>query len=233
MPQKLLDAFRDTFSGKQYRHRSSTHGDRISSYLYEDLYDLGHAKDLVQRADAGDVVYNRSNRVVGRHKVRRGDGLLGQAVPGEKISRELWFSIPRGKVANIQIGTEVKIISTAQARQIDRAVGDIKKQHGIFKKVSPDAISVAIIGVNHSPEYRSFEGDDRYYDSSPGEEAETTMRWIERDRELHDMFDEVLVLPFRATNLPPHPFSWVRGPATVAEYNAALVRLSNIYRKRF
>lgn len=232
MHQKLLDAFRGRFEGKEYRHRSSTHGDIIASHLYEDLYDLNQDPSYKQRVDAAQIVYNKANRVVGKVKVRRGDGLLGQVVPGQKAKRVAGFAVARGKAANIQIGAEVKIVSTAMGKQLDRVIGDIKKQNGIFRKVSKDAITVAIVGVNFATSYRSFEGD-RYYDSSPIKEAAQTVANIVGDAEIQGMYDEVLMLPFSATNVAPFPFSWQQWPQTNAEYNAALVRITHEYRLRF
>lgn len=232
MYQKLLDSFRSRFEGQVYRHRSATHGDIIASHLYEDLYDLNQDPRYKQRVDAAQVVYNEANRVVGKVKVRRGDGLLGQAVPGQKTKRVPGFAVARGKAANIQIASEVKIVSTAMGKQLDRVMGDIKKQNGIFKKVSPDAISIAIVGVNFSKAYRSFEGD-RFYDSSPLKEAAATLATIVGDAELQAMYDEVLMLPFTATNVSPFPFGWQSWAQTNSEYNAALVRIAHEYRLRF
>lgn len=231
MHRKLLDAFEGRFVGTEYRHRRSIHGDIVASHLYEDLYDLGQVPSLVSRIDAVQVVYNRANRVVGKKKVRRGDGLLGQTVPGQKVKREPGFTVARGKVANIQVAAEVKIVSTAMGKQLDRVIGDIRKQHGIFRKVTKESITVAIIGVNFSPTYRSFEGE-RFYDSSPLKEAAQTAAAIEAEN-LGDIYDEVLLLPFAATNVAPFPFAWQDWAEVYARYNAALVRLSNEYRTRF
>jgi len=117
-------------------------------------------------------------------------------------------------------------------RQLDRVTGDIKKQCGIFHRVSSDAITVAVVGVNFSDAYRSYEGD-RHYDSSPVEEASHTVVKIANDAEMHEMYDEVLVLPYTATNSTPFPFAWKNWSQTSAEYNAALVRISNEYGRRF
>jgi hypothetical protein len=232
MHQKLLDAFRGRFDGVEYRHRSSTHGDIIAAFLYEDLYDLNQDPSYRARVDLAQIVYNKANRVVGKVNVRRGDGLLGQVVPGQRIRKEADFAVARAKVATIQIAAEVKIVSTAMGKQLDRVVGDIKKQCRIFHKVSSDAVTVAIVGVNFSTAYRSYEGD-RHYDSSPVREASQTVAKIASDTEMHDMYDEVLILPFTATNVSPFPFAWKNWSQTSAEYNAALVRINNAYNHRF
>lgn len=240
MPRKLLDNFRSLFDGVQYRHRDPTNGDRVSSQLYEDLYDYvaasGAGGRYRERIENGTLVYNRANRVTGKMiggvRVRRGDGLLGQAVPGEPLKAEPGYQVRRGAVANIQIGVEVKIVSTAMSKQFDRVVGDILKQHKMFTNVSPDAVTFVVIGVNHSPTYRSFEGD-KFYDSSPQGEASRTMLRLRQELDAARAYDDLIFLPFSATNLPPHPFAWVNWQQTNAEYNAALVRLANLYAGRF
>jgi hypothetical protein len=232
MHQKLLDAFRGRFDGVEYRHRSSTHGDIIAAFLYEDLYDLNQDRSYHARADLAQIVYNKANRVVGKVNVRRGDGLLGQVVPGQKVRREAGFAVARSRVANIQIGAEVKIVSTAMGKQLDRVMGDITKQCRIFHKVSSNAVTVAVVGVNFSSSYRSYEGE-RHYDSSPAKEASQTLSKIASHADLHELYDEVLILPFTATNVPPFPFAWKNWSQTSAEYNAALVRINNEYHDRF
>lgn len=46
-------------------------------------------------------------------------------------------------------------------------------------------------------------------------------------------FDEFLLLKFRATNQQPFPFAWVNPPGVAADYGAALVRIADLYEKRF
>ena len=51
--------------------------------------------------------------------------------------------------------------------------------------------------------------------------------------ELKGVFEEVIVLPFVATNQPPHAFAWANSSAVANEYGAALLRISNEYEQRF
>jgi hypothetical protein len=46
-------------------------------------------------------------------------------------------------------------------------------------------------------------------------------------------FDELLVLRFKATNLPSYPFDWVRYAELSMDYAAALARISARYQQRF
>lgn len=242
MPEKLLDAFKGLFSSK-YRHRVSTHGDAVASQFYEDIYDYaaasGASPQYIRQVDAATLVYNKANKVTGQLiggiRVRRGDGLLGQSVPGQPVHSVPGYIVKRGKVANIRMGVEAKILSTAMARQFDRLIGDIWKQQRMFKAVSPDSITVVLIGVNHSPTYRSYEGE-KSYDSSPQKEAARTMERLGHELTTYqgqESYDEILFLPFAATNVAPYAFDWLDWSETTAAYNAALVRLANLYQSRF
>ena len=46
-------------------------------------------------------------------------------------------------------------------------------------------------------------------------------------------FDEFLLLAFKATNQEPFPFTWINPAAIAADYGAALVRIADLYEKRF
>jgi hypothetical protein len=61
----LLRAFQSLFGGRPYFHRDSSLGDRVASYLYEDLYQLGTSEKLKQRIDAQTRVLNAQNLTVG------------------------------------------------------------------------------------------------------------------------------------------------------------------------
>lgn len=224
------------FQGQLYRHRSSNKGDRIVSHLYEDLYDLNQSSSYHAGIQQGSLVYNRGNRVVGPIiggvRVRRGDGLLGQAVPGQPLVQEAGFAVQRGHVANIRIGIEIKIVSTAMARQFDRVMTGILDQHAVFKRVSDDCITVVMIAVNHAVEYESYEGS-RVFNSSPVDEAAKTIRRFAHELTSVNLYDEVLLVPFAASNIDPFPFAWPNWQATYAAYNASLVRLGNAYESRF
>ena len=47
------------------------------------------------------------------------------------------------------------------------------------------------------------------------------------------LYDEFLILKYRATNESPYDFDWVNEKETKLEYGAALMRISNEYQKRF
>ena len=91
----LLKEFRGLFEGKQYLHRDSSLGDRVASYLYEDLYTLGRSPLLRQRIDAGVRVLNAQNVTVGISR-RRGDGTFGELVPAARAVRDAGFAVARG-----------------------------------------------------------------------------------------------------------------------------------------
>jgi hypothetical protein len=47
----VLRVFRSLFEGQSYLHRDSSLGDRVASYLYEDLYSLGKSTKLRKRIE--------------------------------------------------------------------------------------------------------------------------------------------------------------------------------------
>lgn len=145
------------------------------------------------------------------------------------------FAVGRGPIANVEMGIEVKILAKAMIKQIDRVKTDLVNQVRQFRKSDARAVTAAIVGVNHASVYRSFEGTREFVtDGSkykhPIQEAAAAIRHIE---ELRPEFDEVLVLPYNATNLDPYPFSWVNEQATRQDYGAFLVRLARDYEQRF
>lgn len=77
----LLDAFKGLFEGSRYLHRSSTQGDKVAAYLYEDLYHIRKSRRLCSRIEEHERVLNRANRRQGI-RARRGDGTFGELVPG-------------------------------------------------------------------------------------------------------------------------------------------------------
>jgi hypothetical protein len=207
--------------------------------LFDDLYEYcsqskagGH---YAQRVDDRAIVVNKANRVagktIGQVRVRRGDAIIGQSVPGQTPIPRPGAFVSAGPLATLQVGAEVKIIATAMGKQFDRVVGNIRDQAEIFAKMNPNSIKVAFIGVNHSMNYRSFEGD-RTYDSRPGKEAQQTMRALANEL-ANSIYDEILLMPYEISNIPPFPFAWRNWQQTYTNYNAALVRLANIYQSRF
>jgi hypothetical protein len=231
----LLDAFRGLFDGAKYEHRRSNLGDYVASFLYEDLLALDRSPKLMERVRAGRAVVNTANLTVGRH-ARRGDGTFGDAVPGVAAVVVPDFAVRRGRIASIEIGAETKILAKAMIKQIDRVINDLTTQVAHFRGTSARAICVAIVGVNHAPQYSSFEGqrefptDGKKYKHPIQEAEEAEDRLVRRAR---PAFDEFLLLRFRATNVPPYPFEWVNEAETQVEYAAALARISREYEVRF
>lgn len=235
MNYRLLDRFRQTFERVRYLHRNSTLGDRIAVELYEDLFDLQKSARLRQRVARADRVVNVRNRPTGI-RGRRGDGTFGELVPGIAATRERGFHAGRGPVANIEIGTEVKILAKAMIKQIDRVIGDLKKQAAQFRAASINAICVAIVGVNHATYAIGYEGtratktDGKKHRHPIVEAPEAEARLV---ADAKPSFDEFLIVPYRATNDDPYFFEWVDLSNTEAEYAASLTRISREYDRRF
>jgi hypothetical protein len=232
----LLDAFRAAFEGKPYMHRDPTVGDRIAQWLYEDLYRLGKSKVLVRRADDGEVVLNVRNLRVGV-SARRGDGTFGELVPGSESIRDSEFSVPRGHIATVEIGVEVKILSKSMIKQIDRVKRDLIGQVAEFRKGGDRPICIGIVGINWSAAYHSFEGEKEYdtegTSSNPHPVKEAREAEERLNRDVRPQFDEFLLLKYTATNVPPYPFSWVDEEKTTLTYGALLTRVSRRYDERF
>jgi hypothetical protein len=231
----LLTAFQNLFEGTSYLHRNSSLGDRVASFLYEDLYTLNKSTKLRGRIDAHSRVLNVQNRTVGIAR-RRGDGTFGELVPSATGVMEAGLAVARGPVATIEIGVETKILAKAMIKQIDRVIGDLIRQTEEFKKQGGNPICVGVVGVNFSDLYTSYEGtrafptDGRKY-KHPIQEADAAVSRLQQ--RAAPSFDEFLTLKFRATNTSPHPFSWTDEKQTTLEYSALLTRISRDYDRRF
>jgi len=231
----LLKAFRKVFEGCPYIHRNSSIGDKVAQYIYEDLYSLGKSDNLTKRIDSHVRVVNSQNRTIGKAR-RRGDGTFGELVPAAVALTKEGFVVARGPVATIEIGAETKILAKAMIKQIDRVIGDLIRQTEEFRKHGGNPICIAIVGINFSGQYTSFEGDrqwptDGRKHKHPIQEAAEAVSRLEHIARPH--FDEFLLLRFVATNVAPFPFSWVDEQATVMEYSALLTRVSRLYDRRF
>jgi hypothetical protein len=228
---KLLSAFENVFRGHVYRHRSSTIGDGIAAFVFEDLIALRQSPKLLQRVKEHEVAVNTGNQIKGK-KGRRGDGTFGRVVPGQVLLAEPGFEVRRGNVANLEIGTEVKIGATKLIAQVDRVINDLTKQAHIFLNHNPHALKMAIIGVNSAESYTGHEADREYQAKvPPAREAAEFAGRIERLAGPH--YDELLILNFRATNTHPYEFEWVNTHDTQQLYGSILVRLSAQYEQRF
>lgn len=230
---RLLDQFETTFRGRKYLHRNSQLGNRIADYLFDDLYDLSPDSRLRSDVDADRVALNPKGISPGL-KARRGDGSFGPIVPGHHPRPSPGHVVPVAPTAEVDIGAEVKILAKAMIKQIDRVTSDLCGQAGHFKKKSPDALAVGIVGLNMAEEYVSYEGDREYptgqYGPHPAQEAPEAERRLRLDAE--PCYREFLVLPFRATNRPPFVFEWV-GPDRIRDsYASILLRLVRAYDRR-
>lgn len=234
MDYKLLRAFESLFSGVVYRHRNSTQGDFVASFLVDDLYLLGRSPKLNSLVDAEDLVLNVANTTVGR-KHRRGDGTFGTIVPGEIPVKAPMYIVSTGDVANIHIGAEVKTLAKAMIKQLDRVGSDMENQAAQFRKHGNDPICVGVVAINYAPSYTSFEGqvswptDGKRYKHPVQEAVTAESRLLAR---IEGKFDEIVCLRFSASNTPPYQFSWCDAVETRRQYGAALVRLSALCERR-
>lgn len=232
---RLLKTFRSLFDGTQYLHRKSNLGDLVAIEFYEDLVALGKSTKLPMRVAAHDRVINLKNVAVGK-SARRGDGTLGELVPAAVAIVEKGFAVARGPTANIEIGAETKILAKAMIKQIDRVIGDLRRQVEMFRQQGGNPICVGFVGINYSDRYTSYEGnrafptDGKKYKHPIQEAAEAETRLKANAK---PVFDEFLTLRFRATNEPPYPFAWENYRTLQLEYSALLTRISREYDQRF
>ncbi len=235
MPYRLLDRFRSLFDGTRYIHRNSSLGDSVAWCLPEDLYDLRRSPKLNAGVDAHTRVLNVQNRLRGI-KARRGDGTFGELIPHASVVVVPGFTVARGPVATMEIGSEVKILAKAMIKQIDRVMNDLQNQKREFLTAGGTPITVGIVGINHAQRYVSYEGEVEWPTGvkgrkHPAQEAAEAERRL-RERAAQD-FDEFLVLRFRATNEPPYLFEWVDAQQTQMDYGAVLTRILRKYEARF
>ncbi len=235
MSYRLLAEFQNLFDGRAYLHRNSSLGDFVAMHLYEDLVVLDKSTKLKTRVESKEWVLNTENKRQGI-KARRGDGTFGEIVPNEKPITDPGYLVSRGKVATIEIGSEVKILSKAMIKQIDRVIGDLQKQIMQFRRGGGNPICVAIVGVNHAPYAVGYEGErafrtDGRGNRHPYQEAPEAERRLIADAAPH--FDEFIILHYSATNEPPYPFSWINLTLTSQNYGSSLVRIIREYDRRF
>ncbi len=225
------------FEGKIYKHRASNQGDFVAMQLYENLVTIKRSHKLIDAVSKRrDRVLNVQNRRRGV-AARRGDGTFGEIIPGETAITDMGYLVPRGPIATVEIGVEVKILAKAMIKQIDRVINDLRNQVVQFRRGGGNPICVAVIGVNQAEYTVGYEGDRLFpttgkagflhpYQEAP--EAERRLR-----AEIAPDFDEFLVLRFKATNSPPYPFEWADYRETRLDYAAALSRISARYQQRF
>jgi hypothetical protein len=229
---RLLNRFRSLFDGVVYRHRDSSLGDSVASYLPEDLYALNRSPGLNALIESGARVLNARNILRGI-KSRRGDSTFGELVPHANTVSIPGFVTRRGEVATVEIGTEVKILAKAMIKQIDRVIGDLTRQVEQFHIAGGEPICVGIVGINWSDKYTSFEGDKLWPTNGrnhkhPVQEAAERLISVAKPA-----FDEFVILRFRAWNESPFAFEWLDEERTASDYGAVLTRILRKYEARF
>jgi hypothetical protein len=233
---RLLEAFRKLFEGTRYLHRNSTQGDLVALELYEDLYTIGRSKTLPRRIAEQESVLNKANKRQGV-KARRGDGTFGELIPNIVAFVEPGFTVARGPIATVEIGTEVKILQKAMIKQIDRVCSDLVRQVDQFRRGAGTPICVGVVGVNRADYCISYEGDRAFRTNGKGGYAHPWQEAVEAEvrlvSEAAPRFDEFLVLQYRATNEEPYPFEWVDYSRAFNDYGAILTRISRTYDARF
>lgn len=231
----MLSRFESLFTDGPYLHRSSALGDAVAVELFEDLLALDAGSKFSERVNRKIRVINRRNTRRGI-PARRGDGTFGEIIPNTPPLSEDLYRVARGEIATVEIGAEVKILAKAMIKQIDRVIGDLTKQTEQFKLGGGAPISVGIVGINRSSFYTSYEGERSYptdgkkYLHPIQEAAAAEQRLVSAVR---PHFSELLILRFRATNVPPYPFEWVDKDATERDYGAAITRILRTYEQRF
>jgi hypothetical protein len=232
---RLLDEFQSLFAGRVYRHRASNQGDYIAMHLYEDLVGINRSPKLVEAIQKGILVLNVANRLQGI-RARRGDGTLGEIVPGEKAIRDAGYVVARARVATVEIGVEVKILAKAMIKQIDRVINDLRNQVVQFQKGGGHPFCIAIIGINHADHYVSFEGERSWPTTGISGYLHPIQEAAEAERRLIEYaapaYNEFLILQYKATNEAPFPFEWVNYNETRLNYAAVLTRISSAFQQK-
>src|SRR5438552_19086812 len=124
---------------------------------------------------------------------------LANSFPAKARSLLSGFRVARGPIATVEIGIEVKILAKAMIKQIDRVMTDLGNQVQHFKRQGGTPICVAVVGINWSPTYTSYEGDRAWptdgkkyvHPIQEAAQAESRLR-----AEIAGKFDEFRVLGF-------------------------------------
>ena len=121
-------------------------------------------------------------------------------------------------------------------KQIDRVLNDLQKQVREFKTAGGNPITIGIVGINRADHYISYEGDVEWHTGTKGkkhpmQEAEEAERRLLA--KAAPVFDEFLLLRYRAWNEPPYRFEWVNEAQTQMDYGAVLTRIIRKYDTRF
>ncbi len=204
-------------------------------HLYEDLVTIDRSSKLVDSIKKEILVLNVANKLQGI-RARRGDGTLGEIVPGETPIRDEGYAVARGKIATIEIGVEMKILAKAMIKQIDRVINDLRNQVVQFRRGGERPFCVGIVGINQAGHYVSFEGDRPWPTTGKGGYLHPAQEAVEAERRLLEYaapsYNEFLVLRYTATNQTPYPFAWLDIRETRLNYAAALTRISSAFQQR-
>ncbi len=226
----LLQAFREAFEGTVYKHRISTTGNKIGRELFEDLFRHLVSPLYVDNVRTGACVVSRGGGIHGK-LIRRSDSVFGRppaGLPGKKGTPE--YAVVEGTVAEPRVGCEVKILAKAQLKQIDRVINDLEGFALRMKRLNKKCINIAVVGVNHEPNYVGFEGVREFRHRLREDEPPVVMN---RLAVLATSYDEVLLLSFKATNQLPFPFSWGGARKVELDYASVLTRVGERYQERF
>lgn len=235
MPYKTLTSFEALFSGVFFNHRVHTNGDKVSINVFEDALATQASPKLTTRVAADHVVANAANRNAGIN-ARRPDGTFGMRVQHVPAITIPGFAIKRGQTVSAQIGVEVKILSKAMSRQVGRVISDLRDGASEIRASNAQAITLAIVGINHAPYYVSMEGETEWRTTGSGrykhpyQEAGRMEPMIRAA--LGQTFDEMLFLHFSATNDSPYPFAWVNSGQTNLLCGAIIGRIVQMYEQR-
>jgi hypothetical protein len=228
---KLLESFYRIFHGSVYKHRDSTVGNKIGRCLFEDLLTHSVSVRYTQHVISGAGVVNGYGRVQTPRYFRRNDSVFGKPPVGAPTQQSSAFQVPDGSVAEPRIGCEVKIIAKSQQKQIDRVINDLEGFARRMKHLNRRCINVAVVGINHESDYVGHEGERTFRHALKKQESLKVEQKL-RER-LLELYDELLLLSFRATNQPPYPFNWLNPEQMNLVYGAALTRIGVEYQRRF
>ena len=229
---RLLERFKNTFFGTRYDHRNSSLGNIIGRELFEDLLLHSGSDAYASHAQQGRTVVNRGGKIHTPRAIRRNDSILGRPPAGvTDTPPPPGFSVSEGPVAEPRVGCEVKILAKSQLKQIGRVISDLERFVDRMKSLNPRCINVALVGVNYESDYVGWEGDRPYRHKLTSKEPEVVSARL--SEALLRLYDELLIVRFRATNQSAYPFNWVHPKQVRLDYGAALTRLGELYQARF
>ncbi|HWP57337.1 MAG TPA: hypothetical protein VNL14_05580 [Candidatus Acidoferrales bacterium] len=228
---KLLESFRKTFEGRVYKHRDPTVGNKIGRYFFEDMLDHSVSARYTHHVASRLGVVSIHGKVQTPRDIRRNDSVFGIPPAGAVLREASGFRVIEGPVAEPRIGCEVKIVAKSQQKQIDRVINDLEGFARRMKRLNRRCINLAVVGVNHESDYVGHEGARSFRHALKAQESAKVEQKL-RER-LIDVYDELLLLSFRATNQPPYPFHWLNPIEVDVAYGAALTRVGAQYQSRF